>query len=531
MLSNGDAGTYVVEDGTVIMINPVFGAAQGRVAGSTLVFPEVGEGNLVGASFAGTWTQIAQSAVTFPINGIAKGEQDDIEGAIEERGYIALYPGMSSDRAESYRGWQVEVVPLIGENRGENVWIIPADEMERIREHEQRVYRTEKLPFAIVINGFARNATPVPVNAPAAAETSGREIDGFKLAPQRPANEAEQNLPGSYVEFRPDGGGDPVEAILWAGSSRFDPREHPMPFVFEVEGQRYGALLAKKSWQLPFTVRLDEFAFDRDTGSGTARNFESRVTRFEEGNPERPVKITMNEPMRHAGYTFSIESFGPVGTEPGDEMFTQFAVGMAVSRADSAPSGSDLVERELSMFHREFRIVATSRERFRYQTRAETSASETASRVPQLTYTTPEGWSEVETSRMRDINLSFGEDGEGECYVARLPGAGGVLAATVNRWRSQMGADPLSDEEVAALPRQPLFGQAAVYVEVDGDYTPGMGTQETFEDYRLLGLILASDAGAVFVKMTGPRELVEANEEAFEIFTSSIDVILVSRDR
>jgi hypothetical protein len=51
-----------------------------------------------------------------------------------------------------------------------------------------------------------------------------------------------------------------------------------------------------------------------------------------------------------------------------------------------------------------------------------------------------------------------------------------------------------------------------------------MGSQETKENYRLLGLILSSDAGAVFVKMTGPRELVDANAEKFDQFTSSIDV-------
>ena len=34
----------------------------------------------------------------------------------------------------------------------------------------------------------------------------------------------------------------------------------------------------------------------------------------------------MNEPMRYAGYTFFQESFGPAGAQPGDVMFSQFAV-------------------------------------------------------------------------------------------------------------------------------------------------------------------------------------------------------------
>jgi len=131
---------------------------------------------------------------------------------------------------------------------------------------------------------------------------------------------------------------------------------------------------------------------------------------------------------------------------------------------------------------------------------------------------------EQPTTMMRDINLVFGENGEGECYLAKLPGAGGGLVANVNRWRGQMGADPLTPDQVAELPKKPLFGQPATFVSVDGDFSPGMGSTEVREDYRLLGLILSSDAGAVFVKMTGPRELVVANEEKFDRFVASIDV-------
>ncbi len=250
-------------------------------------------------------------------------------------GYMAMYPGMSSNRVESYRNWQLEVIPLDDSGKGKKSWILPADELQRIGNDEQRIYNTDELPFAIVVNGFAKNATPIPVSAPIAANAPGKEIDGFKLSPQKPSKEAEQNLPGLYAEFRPTGGGDPIEAILWAGSFRFDPRENPMPFTFELEGQKYGALLAKKSWTVPFTVKLDEFIFERHPGISTARNYESRVTRSEEGIPDKPLEIKMNEPMRYMGYTFFQESFGPSGSQPGDEMFSQFAV--ANNPADQWP--------------------------------------------------------------------------------------------------------------------------------------------------------------------------------------------------
>jgi len=187
-----------------------------------------------------------------------------------------------------------------------------------------------------------------------------------------------------------------------------------------------------------------------------------------------------------------------------------------------------LVERPLSDSEKEFRIVETSRERFRYSSepRAEagTEAPAGEASATGLVYETPKGWAEKPASTMRDVSFRFGPQEEGECYIARLPGAGGGLAPNVNRWRSQMGAAPLSDEEIAALPTRPLFGQPARYVSVDGTFSPGMGSNQTFPEYRLVGLILSGEAGAVFVKMTGPRALVEQNGAAFDQFVSSLAV-------
>jgi len=261
--------------------------------------------------------------------------------AFASDGYMALYPDMKSNRVESYRHWQLEVMPLTEDGEVEKAWVLPPEELETIREDEQRVYDVEELPFDIAVNGFARNARPIPTSAPMAAQVEGREIDGFKLSAQEPAKEAEQNVPGCYVEFRPEGGGEPIEAILWGGSYRFDPREDPMPFQFEVDGRKWAALLAKKSWTVPFQVRLDKFIFERHPGVSTARKYESRITRMEEGEPDKAIEIKMNEPMRYAGYTFFQESFGPAGSQPGDEMFSQFAV--ANNPADQWPLYSLIV--------------------------------------------------------------------------------------------------------------------------------------------------------------------------------------------
>lgn len=188
-------------------------------------------------------------------------------------------------------------------------------------------------------------------------------------------------------------------------------------------------------------------------------------------------------------------------------------------------STNQLTEVPKSAEDREFKFAESSAERFRYQTRPSAEPAQQESGAPRLIYDTPEGWEEKPASMMRDISLSFGENGEGEAYVARLPGAGGGLLANVNRWRQQMGADPLTQEQVEALPEKLLFGQPAKFIEIDGEFS-GMGGGEKMPDYRMLGLILASDAGAVFVKMTGPKGLVEENSAAFDTFIESIDVSL-----
>lgn len=195
---------------------------------------------------------------------------------------------------------------------------------------------------------------------------------------------------------------------------------------------------------------------------------------------------------------------------------------LALTSCEEVDPTTALVSQKFPVGETEFRLVETSTERFRYQARPAAGAD--SSSGPRLVFTTPEGWKEAPASSMRDVNLSFGPAQEGECYVSRLPGPGGGLEANVNRWRKQMGAEPLTLEQIEALPTKPLFGQPAVFIEVDGPFTAGMGSTESLPDYRLLGLILSSDAGAVFVKMTGPKALVEKESAGFGLFTGSLDV-------
>lgn len=138
-----------------------------------------------------------------------------------------------------------------------------------------------------------------------------------------------------------------------------------------------------------------------------------------------------------------------------------------------------------------------------------------------LSWTTPEGWARAERSQMRPVNLSFGPNAEGECYLSILPGGAGGVLANVNRWRKQMGQPDIGEAELEKLPKKVLMGIQGVFVEVDGAYT-NVGATEAKPDHRLIGIVASLGDAGLFVKMVGPKALVEANTAAFEEFVASL---------
>lgn len=187
-------------------------------------------------------------------------------------------------------------------------------------------------------------------------------------------------------------------------------------------------------------------------------------------------------------------------------------------------------KRELSGGEQQIRIVESSAERHRMSEAMMRAAGGGAADAPaqaagpsgiRFQATTPEGWTPRAGSMMRELNYTLGENGEGECYLSLLPGAAGGLLANVNRWRGQMSQPPIDEAAAAALPKTTLFGREAVFIDIEGAFQ-GMGAADAKSDYRMLGVILTADVGTVFVKLTGPKALVAANEENFKTFYTSL---------
>lgn len=138
-----------------------------------------------------------------------------------------------------------------------------------------------------------------------------------------------------------------------------------------------------------------------------------------------------------------------------------------------------------------------------------------------FSWTTPPGWSELEPSQFRIVNLRPARDPDADCY---LSSAGGGVLVNVNRWRGQFGAPPLDAAAVAALPKQKLLGFDGVRVEVEGTFSTSMPGSAPVkrENFKLLGLVADAGGQLFFVKMTGPKAIVDQERSAFDLFVLSL---------
>lgn len=163
------------------------------------------------------------------------------------------------------------------------------------------------------------------------------------------------------------------------------------------------------------------------------------------------------------------------------------------------------------------RIGASSNERFGGgpATAAGGQQAAAANAKPSFVWEMPEGWMELPPRQFRDINLQVGGHAELDCYMTTLSGDGGGLAANVNRWRGQVGLDPISDAAAAALPGTTLLGKPAIRVELSAE---GADAQ------ALLGVILVDTGSMVTVKLTGPAALVDEQRAGFDQFCRTLAV-------
>jgi len=134
-------------------------------------------------------------------------------------------------------------------------------------------------------------------------------------------------------------------------------------------------------------------------------------------------------------------------------------------------------------------------------------------KVSEFTFARPGSWEWVETtSAMRKAQLKVpdpkGKAGADVIFFHFGKGDGGGTKANVERWLGQF-KEPR--DKIQAKTEEATIGKHKVtYVGAEGTYISGMpgGAQTPMANYALSGAIIESDEGNVFIRMTGPKELV-----------------------
>ncbi len=144
--------------------------------------------------------------------------------------------------------------------------------------------------------------------------------------------------------------------------------------------------------------------------------------------------------------------------------------------------------------------------------------------VGAFTFTRPADWQSIPvTSPMRKAELKV--PGADATHAADITffhfgaGQGGDIQGNVQRWLRQFDSNPGAEKTEA----QEAGGTKITLVSTEGTYHSGMpgGPSTPVPDQALLGAILESPDGNVFVKMTGPTALIKATRPKFIDFISA----------
>jgi hypothetical protein len=137
-------------------------------------------------------------------------------------------------------------------------------------------------------------------------------------------------------------------------------------------------------------------------------------------------------------------------------------------------------------------------------------------KVGEFTFKRPGAWEWVETtSSMRKAQLKISDPAKKESAEVVFfffgEGNGGGVKANVDRWLGQF-QEP-KDKINSKVEDVSVGHRKVTYVQAEGTYLSGMpGAAKTAQpDVMLLGAIMESDQGAVFIKLTGPAKLAAAS--------------------
>jgi hypothetical protein len=141
------------------------------------------------------------------------------------------------------------------------------------------------------------------------------------------------------------------------------------------------------------------------------------------------------------------------------------------------------------------------------------SSSQIQEEKPQIKWVVPEGWKSGPPSSMRYASFKVvGKSGEtGDASVSVFGGDGGGDLKNVNRWRSQIGLDPIGENDLKSL-----------LIPVNSNDGSVLTVDMTGPKNHILAGWYKTDGKTWFFKLIGPDELVTAEKPSFMKFLQSV---------
>ena len=130
-------------------------------------------------------------------------------------------------------------------------------------------------------------------------------------------------------------------------------------------------------------------------------------------------------------------------------------------------------------------------------------------------WTVPDAWKAQPLGPMRKGSWTVEQYGKSaEISALAFPGMVGGMLANINRWAGQVGAKPLTAEELATLKQKhtvDVDGSKGLFVELNGS-----------AGKSIAGVIVPRVEGTWFFKMQGDTQVIRDQTENLRRFTSSV---------
>lgn len=165
-----------------------------------------------------------------------------------------------------------------------------------------KILQSKDIPFKIEITDFCRNCRPIKRSGPADKNMVGL-AKRFDVTAIPLAMDVSQNR--SAIKFKITQKNKDTNTrtlnYLVLENMRVDQQ-------LLIQNKTYLVKLRKEQRPLPFQIELLDFVKDIHPGTSMARGYSSEVNVIQDGIKQR-VLISMNHPLRQAGYTFYQSSF------------------------------------------------------------------------------------------------------------------------------------------------------------------------------------------------------------------------------